>query len=153
MPILAETSTASSASTPPRHPHRCCRLPGGWDPHPDHHLHHHPGDRQLLDVAWPRSPAGRLWAREGVGSDGAGLGAFLHGHGERSWRPAIQAAGRRTGAKTDAIDAVRAAGEALGHEHLALPRHRGDREALRYCWAGAATLSPHGLWRSTSSRR
>jgi hypothetical protein len=57
---------------------------------------------------------------------------LLHTHGERVVevaRPKRPA--RRTGAKTDAIDAVRAARETLGHQHQTLPRRRGDREALR----------------------
>jgi transposase len=37
----------------------------------------------------------------------------------------------RTGAKTDAADAVRAANQALALERLAAPRQRGHREALR----------------------
>ena len=37
----------------------------------------------------------------------------------------------RTGAKSDALDAVRAAREALGQDRLASPRRRGEREALR----------------------
>ena len=45
---------------------------------------------------------------------------------DRPKRPA-----RRNGAKTDELDAVRAAREALSREHLAQPRRRGDREALR----------------------
>jgi transposase len=44
-------------------------------------------------------------------------------------RPARPA--RRDGAKTDELDAVRAAREALSREHLAAPRARGDREAMR----------------------
>jgi transposase len=44
-------------------------------------------------------------------------------------RPARPA--RRNGAKTDELDAVRAAREALAREHLAQPRQRGEREALR----------------------
>jgi transposase len=44
-------------------------------------------------------------------------------------RPARVA--RRNGAKSDDIDAVRAAREALAREHLAVPRERGLREALR----------------------
>jgi transposase len=44
-------------------------------------------------------------------------------------RPARPA--RRNGAKTDDLDAVRAAREALGRDHLAQPRRRGDREAIR----------------------
>lgn len=38
---------------------------------------------------------------------------------------------QRGGRKTDAIDAVRAAREALTSEHLIQPRQRGQREALR----------------------
>jgi len=38
---------------------------------------------------------------------------------------------RRSGAKSDALDAVRAAREALAHDHPLAPRRRGDREALR----------------------
>lgn len=44
-------------------------------------------------------------------------------------RPARPA--RRNGAKDDGLDARRAAREALTREHLALPRARGMREALR----------------------
>jgi transposase len=78
--------------------------------------------------------ARRCWAVEGAGSYGAGLTVFLHAHGERVVevaRPKRPA--RRTGAKTDAIDAVRAARQALSHDqqHQVLPRRRGDREALR----------------------
>jgi transposase len=77
-------------------------------------------------------PGRRLWAVEGAGSFGAGLAMFLQQQGEwvvevgRPMRPVS-----RSGAKTDALDAVRAAREALGHEHLATPRRRGEREALR----------------------
>jgi transposase len=38
---------------------------------------------------------------------------------------------RRPCAKTDALDAIRAAREALVQERLASPRRRGDRQALR----------------------
>src|SRR4029450_5177566 len=38
---------------------------------------------------------------------------------------------RRSGAKSDALDAVRAAREALAQDHPLAPRRRGDREALR----------------------
>jgi transposase len=44
---------------------------------------------------------------------------------DRPSRPA------RRGGKTDALDAVRAAREALLQERPAVPRRRGDREALR----------------------
>jgi transposase len=73
-----------------------------------------------------------VWAIEGTGSFGAGLTSFLLEQGE--WvvevdRPARPA--RRDGAKSDRIDAARAAREALNRQHLAQPRRRGDREALR----------------------
>jgi transposase len=87
---------------------------------------------ELADIYVPGDRARRCWAVEGTGSYGAGLTAFLHAHGERVVevaRPKRPA--RRTGAKTDAIDAVRAARQVLGQEHQVLPRRRGDREALR----------------------
>ena len=70
----------------------------------------------------------RAWAIEGTGSYGSGLTTFLLERGEwvveidRPSRPA-----RRNGAKSDELDAVRAAREALSREHLAAPRARGDR--------------------------
>jgi transposase len=79
-----------------------------------------------------QAPGRRVWAIEGTGSYGAGLTAYLLEQGE--WvveidRPARPA--RRNGAKTDDLDAVRAAREALSRNHLAQPRRRGDREAIR----------------------
>jgi transposase len=74
----------------------------------------------------------RLWAIEGTGSFGAGLTAALVAAGERVVevdRPARVA--RRAGAKSDTIDAVRAARQALAGDGVAEPRCRGDREAIR----------------------
>ena len=76
--------------------------------------------------------ATRVWAVEGTGSYGAGLTEFLHAAGEHVVeveRPARPA--RRHGAKSDAIDAVRAAREVLARTHQVEPRQRGDREAIR----------------------
>jgi transposase len=90
------------------------------------------GYRRLLDFARSQIPGRRRWALEGVGSYGAGLAAFLDQAGEqvvevlRPKRPAVR--GRR---KTDMIDAIRAAKEALSTEHLIQPRLRGEGEALR----------------------
>ena len=87
---------------------------------------------QLFDFARAQVPGRRCWAVEGAGSYGAGLAAFLQAHGERVvevGRP--KRPPRRTGAKSDALDAVRAAREALAHDHPLAPRRRGDREALR----------------------
>src|SRR6266508_3916211 len=48
-----------------------------------------------------------------------------------SSRSTVLPARRAATAKTDDLDAVRAAREALGRDHLAEPRRRGDREAIR----------------------
>jgi transposase len=90
------------------------------------------GYLRVYRFAVEQAPGRRVWAVEGTGSYGAGLTAYLLEQGE--WvteidRPARPA--RRNGAKTDDLDAVRAAREALGREHLAQPRRRGDREAIR----------------------
>jgi transposase len=90
------------------------------------------GHRQLLGWAQRHASGPKVWAVEGTGSFGAGLTSLLVDQGElvvevdRPKRPA-----RRNGAKSDALDAVRAAREVLAREHLAQPRARGDREALR----------------------
>jgi transposase len=73
----------------------------------------------------------RAWSIEGTGGYGAGLVRFLAGNEElvieldRPNRPA-----RRNGAKSDPLDAVRAAREALTRRHLAQPRAAGERTAL-----------------------
>jgi transposase len=90
------------------------------------------GYRQLLRFAIHNAPGRRAWAIESTGSYGAGLTAFLLEHGE--WVLEVERpvrAARRNGAKSDPLDAVRAGREALAREHLAQPRQRGDREALR----------------------
>jgi transposase len=91
------------------------------------------GYEALVDYADMHSTAGeRAWAIEGTGSYGAGLCDYLSARGEwvieldRPSRPA-----RRDGAKSDALDAVRAAREALGREKWAQPRGRNQREAMR----------------------
>lgn len=90
------------------------------------------GYKRLLAFADRHATGRRVWAIEGTGSFGAGLTTFLLERQE--WvveidRPARPA--RRNGAKSDELDAVRAAREALSRDHLAAPRARGDREAMR----------------------
>jgi transposase len=90
------------------------------------------GYRRLLAFAKLNAPGKRVWAIEGTGSFGSGFCTYLLEKGE--WvveidRPARPAT--RNGAKSDELDAARAAREALSREHLAQPRRRGDREALR----------------------
>jgi transposase len=90
------------------------------------------GYRRLLAWAQAIAPGRRAWAVEGTGSFGAGLTVHLLEAGEwvceidRPTRPA-----RKAGAKSDQIDAIRAAREALARQHLAQPRRRGEREAIR----------------------
>lgn len=90
------------------------------------------GYRRVVAFADEHAFGRRVWAIEGTGSFGSGLTTHLLEHGE--WvveidRPARPA--RRNGAKTDELDAVRAAREALTRDHLTAPRARGDREAMR----------------------
>jgi hypothetical protein len=88
------------------------------------------GYQYLLDLA-NQQPNRRAWAIEGTGGYGAGLTRFLTAHHEHVVeldRP--KRAARRHGAKSDPLDAIRAAREALSREHLAQPRASGPRAAL-----------------------
>jgi transposase len=90
------------------------------------------GYRELLARARACAGGRRVWAIEGTGSYGAGLCRFLIEHGERVVeidRPRRREG--RAGAKSDALDAIRAAREALGRDLLASPRAAGLREGLR----------------------
>lgn len=73
----------------------------------------------------------RAWAIEGTGGHGAGLARHL-ARGEEVVveldRP--ERARRRNGAKSDPLDAIRAAREALSRTRLGTPRGSGDRQAL-----------------------
>jgi transposase len=88
------------------------------------------GYDQLLALAQAQGGV-RGWAIEGAGGYGAGLTRHLHTHGElvveldRPSRPA-----RRHGAKSDAIDAERAARDALTRVHLAAPKTGPERAGL-----------------------
>ncbi len=88
------------------------------------------GYAALVEMA-DRHSGLRAWAIESTGSYGAGLARHLRAVGEwvieldRPNRPA-----RRHGAKSDPLDAVRAAREALARQNLGQPRKTGDRTAL-----------------------
>jgi len=109
------------------------------------------GYRALVDMA-DRHRGLRVWAIEGTGSYGAGLARLLTARGEwvieldRPRRPV-----RRHGAKSDPLDAVRAAREALARPDLAAPRSDGQRAALavrlaaRRSAVGAATIAQQQL--------
>jgi len=86
---------------------------------------------QLLSWARSRSDD-RNWVVEGTGSYGAGLTAFLTAQGEVVFegdRPQRRARGKA--GKSDQLDAIRVAREALANAHHAQPRRRGQREAIR----------------------
>lgn len=88
------------------------------------------GYEHLLDLA-TRHGGLRAWAIEGANGYGAGLARFLAERGEfviELDRP--ERAKPRRGAKSDPIDAVRAAREALSRQHLSEPRAEGERSAL-----------------------
>jgi transposase len=73
----------------------------------------------------------RAWAIEGTGSHGAGLTRHLMEGSEiviELDRP--KRAARRNGAKSDPLDAIRAAREAMARPRLGTPRSRGERQAL-----------------------
>ena len=73
----------------------------------------------------------RAWAIEGTGGHGAGLTRHLEQRDElvvELDRP--ERAHRRNGAKSDPLDAIRAAREALSRARLGTPRSAGDRQAL-----------------------
>lgn len=88
------------------------------------------GYAELVEFA-DRHAALRAWAIEGTGGHGAGLSRHLE-HGEEIVieldRP--ERAKRRNGAKSDPLDAIRAAREALARPRLGTPRCGGDRQAL-----------------------
>ena len=90
------------------------------------------GYGRMLAFGRHNAPGRRVWAIEGSGSFGTGLTTHLLEQGEHVVevdRPMRRA--HRSGAKSDALDAVRAARQAWGEQHLCQPRRRGSREALR----------------------
>jgi transposase len=73
----------------------------------------------------------RAWAIEGTGGHGAGLSRHLLEMSEiviELDRP--KRAARRNGAKSDPLDAIRAAREAMARPRLGTPRSGGERQAL-----------------------
>lgn len=92
------------------------------------------GYTQLVEFADAHAVL-RMWAIEGTGSHGAGLTRHLLDQlAERDEliveldRP--ERAKRRNGAKSDPLDAIRAAREALARPRLATPRTGSDRQRL-----------------------
>jgi hypothetical protein len=106
------------------------------------------GYRRALELAEEHAGGRRAFAVEGSGSFGAGLTRFLAGRGERVFEVGRLRRERRSGGKTDALDAVRAARAVLAQSRPATPRAGGEREALRALMAareGAVNAKRAGL--------
>ena len=138
----------------------------GVDPHRDSHsvavVHVHSGAvvfestviansdgyAQALKLVDRHAPGRRAFAVEGTGSFGAGLTRFLTGRGERVLEVGRLRRERRSGGKTDALDAVRAARSALSQQQPSTPRAGGERQALQALVAareGAVNAKRAGL--------
>jgi len=104
---------------------------------------------EALRLAGANAPGRRAFAIEGTGSYGAGLARFLADHGERVLEVSrLPRQGGRSRAKTDSLDAIRAARSVLGSEKIAQPRAGGSREELRalvVCREGALQAKRAGL--------
>lgn len=110
------------------------------------------GYQDLVDLADHYSPL-RVWAIEGTGGHGAGLARHLaHGQEVVHELDRPERSTRRHGAKSDPLDAVRAAREALARPLLGTPRAGGDRQALSVLLAArssavdAATVAQRQLF-------
>src|SRR5438552_13137942 len=89
------------------------------------------GYADALALADAHAPGRRAFAIEGTGSFGAGLTRFLSGCGERVLEVGRLRRERRTGGKTDALDAIRAGRSVLASERPATPRAGGERQAVQ----------------------
>jgi transposase len=89
------------------------------------------GYAEALQLVDAHAPGRRAFAVEGSGSFGAGLTRFLTSRGERVLEVSRLRRERRSGGKTDALDAIRAARSVLGQERPATPRAGGERQALQ----------------------
>ena len=110
------------------------------------------GYEELVEFADEHSGL-RAWAIEGTGGHGAGLARHLAKNDElvvELDRPVRQK--RRNGAKSDPLDAIRAAREALSRTKLGTPRSTGERQALSVLLAarnsavGAAKIARQQLF-------
>src|SRR6266511_3684741 len=89
------------------------------------------GYAHALNLVDQHAPGRRAFAVEGTGSFGAGLTRFLTVRGEQVLEVGRLRRERRSGGKTDALDAVRAARSVLTSERPATPRAGGERQALQ----------------------
>jgi transposase len=106
------------------------------------------GYAQALKLADAHARGRRAFAVEGTGSFGTGLTRFLTGRGEWVLEVGRLSRERRSGGKTDALDAIRAARSALTRPGPATPRAGGERQALQALMAareGAVNARRAGL--------
>jgi transposase len=106
------------------------------------------GYTEALRLVDEHAAGRRAFAIEGTGSFGAGLTRFLAARGERVLEVGRLRRERRSGGKTDALDAIRAARSVLTQDRPATPRAGGEREALRALMAardGAVAAKRAGL--------
>jgi len=106
------------------------------------------GYARALRLADEHGAGRRAFAVEGTGSFGAGLTRFLSERGELVLEVGRLRRERRSGGKTDALDAIRAARSVLAQKRPATPRAAGGREALRALMAareGAVSAKRAGL--------
>jgi transposase len=106
------------------------------------------GYAQALKLVDQQAPGRRAFAVEGTGSFGAGLRRFLTRRGERVLEVGRLRRERRSGGKTDSLDAVRAARSVLSQERPATPRAGGERQGLQALVAareGAVNAKRAGL--------
>jgi transposase len=106
------------------------------------------GYADALTLVEEHAPGRRAFAIEGSGSYGLGLTRFLSGRGERVLEVGRLRRERRSGGKTDALDAVRVARSVLANDRPSTPRAGGERQALQAIVAareGAVNAKRAGL--------
>ena len=132
MTILADSVDIVIGVDPHKHTHTAAFVAADTGKHHDSRTSSADPDGFAALLRSAQQHAGtRCWVIEGCGSWGRGLATWLQAVGEdvreidSPARPA-----RRMGKKTDDLDALRVAREALGRNDLATPRNAGDRDAL-----------------------
>jgi transposase len=106
------------------------------------------GYAQALELVDEHAPGRRAFAIEGTGSFGAGLTRFLTGREEWVLEVGRLRRERRSGGKSDALDAIRAARSVLSQQRPSTPRAGGERQALQALVAareGAVNAKRSGL--------
>ena len=103
---------------------------------------------RALELADEHAPGRGAFAIEGTGSFGAGLTRFLTGREEWVLEVGRLRRERRSGGKSDALDAIRAARSVLSQQRPSTPRAGGERQALQALVAareGAVNAKRSGL--------